>query len=117
MTWRKLGSVRRRASVVLNASGAGSVSFDVWSANHRWLIQSVVVKAAGAKPTLFPQVTITIGGSSDGLSAGGAWTGNQVTFHGEYEITAGDTLTINFASGTAGTLLTAIIDGDNYLWR
>lgn len=116
--WQEIGPVKRRASVKLDANGAGSVSFSVFSANHRWLIYEVVCKAAGNMPGIFPQVTLHIGGQAqDGLSEGGSWTGGQETFQGQVVMDACDDLSADFASGTAGTVVTVIINGVNYLWR
>ena len=117
-SWREIGPVRRRASVVLDANGNGSVSFDVYSANHRWVLDSVVVSMSGAQPTTFPQAVIYNGGQvAAGLSEGGTWLGGQQTFQGNIEMTAADTLMVQFSSGTPGATATAIIEGTNYLWR
>ena len=116
--WREIGPVRRRASVVLDANGNGSVSFDVYSANHKWELDSVVVNVSGALPTTFPQAVIYLGGQpAAGLSEGGTWLGGQETFQGQIIMTAADTLTIQFTAGTPGSTATAIIEGTNYLWR
>jgi hypothetical protein len=116
--WKATGPVHRRASVKLDGSGNGSVSFDVWSANHLWAISSVIVNVSAATPGVFPQVTLHIGGQAvPGLSAGASWTGNQETFQGRLEIGAGDSLSVDFVSGAAGAIATAIIDGESFLWR
>lgn len=116
--WREIGPVRRGQTCKLDSNGAGSIVFDVFSANHKWEIGSVVVKASGATPTLYPQVTLYNGlNMQDARSSGASWLGGQVTFHGLIEMNNADSLTVGFASGTAGTVLTAVVEGTNYLWR
>jgi hypothetical protein len=116
--WREIGPVRRRASVTLAADGTGSIPFSVYSANHKWIIWEVVVNAGGATPAIYPQVTLHVGGQAQaGLSEGASWLGNQETFQGRIEMTAADDLSVDFAGGVAGTVMTAIIEGTNYLWR
>lgn len=115
--WIEIGPVRRRKSVKLDASGNGSVQFEVFSANHRWLIYEVVVNVSGASPGTFPQVTLHVGSNSAGLSEGASWTGNQETFQGQIEMNAADDLSVDFTGGTPSQVATAIIEGVNYLWR
>ena len=116
--WLKIGPVRRGGRVTLDASGNGSIIFEVFSANHKWDIETVVIKAAGALPQIFPQVTLYNGiNQTDGRSAGASWLGGQVTFRGHMEMNNADALTVGFASGKAGTVVTAVIEGTNYLWR
>lgn len=116
--WRKVGPVRRGGKCTLDANGNGSIVLDVYSANSKFEIHSVVVKAAGAAPALFPQVTLYNGlNQTDQLSHGASWLGGQVTFHGHLEMNNADALTVGFAKGKAGTVMTAIIEGTNYLWR
>lgn len=116
--WQPVGPVRRASTVKLDGNGNGSILFEVFSANHKWDITSVVVKAAGAQPALFPQVTLYNGlNQQDARSEGASWTGGQVTFRGHIEMNNADSLTVGFATGTAGTVMTAVIEGDSYLWR
>jgi len=115
--WDRIGPVRRRASVKLDASGDGSVSFDVFTANSRWVIESVVCSASGATPALYPQAVLYVGGQQSGVSEGASWIGNQETFTGIIEMTGADTLTVAFSGGTSGTMMTVIIEGTNFLWR
>ncbi len=115
--WIESGLVHRSGRVVLDGSGNGTITFDVQHANQRWLLESVVVSQSGASPGVFPQVTLNVGGSNQGNSQGASWFGNQETFQGSIDMTAGDTLTVQFATGTAGATCSAVIDGKNYLWR
>jgi hypothetical protein len=116
--WRYIGPVRRGQTCKLDASGNGSIIFSVFSANHKFELDSVVVKAAGATPVLYPQVTLYNGiNMQDGRSQGASWLGGQVTFRGHIEMNNADDLTVGFASGTTGTVMTAVIEGSNYLWR
>lgn len=117
-SWTEIGPVRRGGRVVLDGTGAGSIIFEVFSANHKWDIDTVVVKAAGAVPQIFPQVTLYNGiNQTDQRSHGASWLGGQVTFRGHLEMNNADALTVGFASGKAGTVMTAVIEGKNYLWR
>lgn len=116
--WHYIGPIRRGQRTVLDASGNGSIVFDVFSANHKFELEHVVVKAAGAQPALFPTVTLYNGlNMQDARSQGGSWVGGQVTFRGKIIMDNADSLTVGFVQGTAGTVMTAVIDGDNYLWR
>jgi len=116
--WQEIGPVRRGQATKLDANGNGSIVFSVFSANHKFELQSIVVKAAGALPQIFPQVTLYNGiNQQDARSSGASWLGGQVTFRGHIEMNNADDLTVGFAKGIAGTILTAIIEGKNYLWR
>ena len=116
--WQEIGPVRRGGRVVLDANGNGSVILEVFSANHKWDIETVVCKAAGALPQIFPQVTLYNGiNQTDQRSQGASWLGGQVTFRGHLEMNNADALTVGFASGKAGTVMSVIIEGKNYLWR
>lgn len=117
-SWREVGPLHRTGQTVLDGSGAGQISFDVYSANHKWEIESVVVGIAGAQVGAYPQVVLYVGGQpSPGLSQGGTFLGGQETFQGFMTLTDADTLIVQFTTGTPGTRATAIIDGTNYLWR
>jgi hypothetical protein len=118
VTWQHIGPVKRGQKTKLDANGNGAIVFDVFSANHKWEIGSVVIKAQGATPVLFPQVTLYNGlNQVDASSHGASWVGGQVTFHGDIKMDNADSLTVGFAQGAAGTVVTAVIDGENYLWR
>jgi hypothetical protein len=115
--WVQQGTVRRRKSVTLDSNGNGTVSFGVdWSSNHKWVINSVIV-ATNQSPTTapYPTATVYVGGQQVGVSEGATWTGNQDTFSGVAEMTADD-LNVAFTGGVPGSVATAIIEGDSYLW-
>lgn len=115
--WVPTGSVRRRKSVTLDGNGNGTVTFGVdWSANHKWVITALIV-ATNQSPTTAPYPTATayLGGQQVGVMEGATWTGNQDTFLGETEMTCDD-LNVAFTGGVAGSVATAIIEGDSYLW-
>lgn len=116
--WQKVGPVRRGQRTTLDANGAGSIVFSVYSANHKFELETVVCKAAGAVPQLFPQVTLYKGvNQHDAMSHGASWLGGQVTFRGHIEMNNADDLTVAFSQGKAGTVVTAVIEGSSYLWR
>lgn len=117
-TWHLIGPVRRGQRTVLDSSGNGTIVFDVFSANHKFELEHVVVKAQGAQPALFPTVTLYNGlNQQDARSQGGSWVGGQVTFRGHIEMNNADSLTVGFVQGQPGTVMTAVIEGKNFLWR
>jgi hypothetical protein len=118
MTWQNVGAVRRRKAVILDASGNGSVNFDVPSANHKWTITDVVSSTDQAPATApYPTVTIYLGGQQAGVAEGASWTGNQDIFRGSIDMEPGLDLTIAYTGGIAGSKATAVIEGQGYLWR
>lgn len=119
-SWHEIGPVRRGQRTTLDASGNGQIVFSVFSANHKFELDSVVCKASGAEknPTLFPAATLYNGlNQQDARSSGASWIGGQVTFKGHFEMNNADDLTVGFAKGSAGLVVTAVIEGKNYLWR
>ena len=116
--WQRVGPVLRGQRVKLDANGNGSIVFSVFSANGKFELTTVVVRAAGAQPALFPTVVLYNGiNQADAKTAGGSWVGGQVTFRGHIEMNHADDLTVAFTQGVAGTVMSAVIDGTNYLWR
>lgn len=116
--WQRIGTVRRRAAVTLDGSGNGTVTFGVtYSANHKWVISDIIVATSQSQTTPpYPTATAYLGGQQVGVSEGATWTGNQDTMRGTIEMTAADDLTVSFTGGVAGSVATAIIEGDSYLW-
>jgi hypothetical protein len=118
MAYNSVGRVRRTGRATLDSNGNGQVMFDVPSANHRWILESVVVNVSGAAPGLYPQVVLYVGGvQSSGLSEGATWTGNQQTFTGRIDMDSGITLMVAFIKGPAAAMATAIIEGEAELWQ
>ncbi len=116
--WNRIGTVRRRLSVTLDGSGNGSVTFGVtYSANHKWVISDVLV-ATSQSPSQAPYPTATayLGGQQVGVSEGATWTGNQDVMRGQIEMTS-EELTVAFTGGLPGSVATAVIEGDSFLWR
>lgn len=119
MPWRQLeGTLRRSGSVVLDGNGDGSVTFAVFTANHRWVIRTLVVSTSQAQTSApYPQVVAYLGQNEQAArSEGGSWLGNQVTMRGDIDMDEGEDLTVAFTGGVAGTTATAVIEGDSYLW-
>lgn len=115
--WAYQGEVRRRKAVTLDGSGNGTITFGVdWSSNHKWVINSLIV-ATSQLPTTAPYPTATayLGGQQVGVSEGATWTGNQDVFQGIATMTCDD-LNVVFTGGVPGSVATAIIEGDSYLW-
>ena len=116
--WQRIGRRRKRASVTLDASGNGSVTFDADSANHKWAIEDVLLATSQAQTAVpYPTVTTYIGGQQVGVSEGASWIGNQDILRGLIELGPCDTLTVAFTGGVAGSVATAIAEGDSFLWR
>jgi hypothetical protein len=116
--WQKIGLRRKRASVTLDASGNGFVSFDADSANHKWVIDTVFCTTSQAQTAApYPQVITYVGGMQTGVAEGASWIGNQTTLRGPQEIGPCDTLNVQFNGGVAGSIATAIVEGSSYLWR
>jgi len=116
--WVQQGIVRRRKSVKLDGSGNGTITFGVdWSSNHKWVVSDIIV-ATNQPPTTAPYPTATayLGGQQVGVSEGATWTGNQDVMRGEVEMTADD-LIVSFTGGLAGSVATAVLEGDSYLLR
>lgn len=116
--WQHVGQRRKRASVTLDASGNGSVTFDADSANHKWVITDVILATNQAQTTApYPTATTYLAGQQIGVSEGASWIGNQDVLQGRIELGPCDTLTVAFTGGVAGSVATAIAEGENYLWR
>jgi hypothetical protein len=116
--WISQGLVRRRKSVVLDGNGNGSVSFGVdWSSNHKWVVSDIIVATSQASTQApYPTATAYLGGQQVGVSEGATWTGNQDIMRGQVEMTADD-LTVQFTGGLAGSVATAVLEGESFLWR
>jgi hypothetical protein len=116
--WHKIGPRRKRASVTLDGSGNGSVSFDADSANHKWVISSVILSTSQAQTTApYPTATTYLTGQQIGVSEGASWIGNQDVMEGTVELGPCESFTVAFTGGVAGSVATAIAEGDSYLWR
>jgi hypothetical protein len=114
--WAPVGEIRRRQSVTLDGSGNGAVTFTVWHANQRWVIEYVGVSTNQAPTTApYPTATVYEGPQQAGMSDGATWTGNQDTFRGRFVMDACTDLTVAFTGGVAGSAATVIIEGVNEL--
>lgn len=119
MGWTQIeGTLRRTARVTLDGNGNGSVMFEVFSANHRWQIRTLVASTDQAQTAApYPQVVAYLGQNQQAArSEGGSWLGNQVTMRGDVDMDAGEDLTVAFTGGVPGTVASVVIEGDSYLW-
>ena len=117
-SWSSTPTTGAVYSGTVSTTGNGSVSFDVFSANHRWVIDTVFCTTSQAQTTApYPQVIAYIGGMQAGVAEGASWVGNQTTLHGPQELTAADTLNVQFNGGAAASVATVVIEGSSYLWR
>ena len=116
--WQRIGTVRRRGSVTLDGSGNGTVTFYVtYSSNHKWVIADVVLATnQSSTQAPYPTATAYYGGQQVGVSEGATWTGNQDIMRGIIEMTD-EALNVAFTGGLAGSVATAVIEGDSFLWR
>ena len=116
--WRSVGQRRQRQAVTLDATGSGTVEFDVHSSNHKWNIDSVILATNQAQTTApYPTATTYLTGQQVGVSEGASWLGNQDTMSGNAEITSADTFTVAFTGGVTGSVATAIVEGEYFIWR
>ena len=116
--WNRQGLVRRRASVVLDSNGNGSVTFGVdYSTNHKWVIDDILVATSQSSTSPpYPTATVYLGGQQAGVSEGATWTGNQDVLRGAMTMTL-EELTVAFTGGLAGSTATVAIEGESFLWR
>lgn len=114
--WTEVGEIRRRLSVTLDASGNGSVQFNVRHANQRWIIGYINVTTNQAPTTApYPTATVYEGPQQAGMADGATWTGNQDTFRGRFVMDACTDLIVAFTGGVVGSVATVIIEGTNEL--
>lgn len=119
--------LKKAASVRLDATGHGTITFDPDSARQRWVVTTVIVKtdqafSAGTVPTVDLGLNATsIATLSDANHRGATWSGNQDTWTGEIDVGPADFLSVLFSppQGMAGTSLngvtaTAVITGVKY---
>ena len=113
------GVLKAGGSVVLDASGSGTITLDPQNARQRWEVDSVVVKtsqAATATPVPVAEVFINAA-SSPGNSQGATSSGSQDTFSGVGNVGPCDTLSIVFTAGIPGTTAFANVSGTKYTRR
>jgi hypothetical protein len=118
--WQEMQSqLKKSGTVVLNASGQGTIYFTPDSARQRWVINQVVVTTnqafnAGTVPT----VTLALNSNdittmSDGNNLGQTWSGNQDTYSGEQDVGPCDNFCVIFSppSGQSGSSMSGVICG------
>ena len=98
----------KRLAAVREAATAYKARFK--SAGQIHAVRSIDIATAP-----YPTATVYLGGQQVGVSEGATWTGNQDIFSGVAEMTCDD-LYVVFTGGVAGSIATAIIEGDSYLW-
>lgn len=104
-------------TVVLNAAGKGTITFDPDSARQRWVVTSVEVTTnqafnAGTVPTVNLGINSNdLTTMSDGNRRGATWSGNQDFWTGEIDVGPADFLSVIFGppAGQAGTSLVGVI--------
>jgi hypothetical protein len=105
--------LKKSASVTLNASGNGVLTFDPDNARQRWEVTSIVVKTnQAATATVVPVATAALNTAdiallSQGNHRGASWSGNLDTFSGQIDVGPCDFLTVAFSpppGATAGQI-------------
>lgn len=109
------GDLNEFGKVKLDASGNGTIDFDVDNAWQRWVIDSIVVSTSQASTqTPYPTAEVFAGPIAPPFSQGATWTGNQDTFKGRVDLDSGSELHVVFTAGIAGTIANARIHGKRY---
>ena len=109
------GQLAKFGSIVLNASGNGTIDFSVDNAWQRWVVRTVRVSTSQASTkTPYPTAEVFAGPISPGYSQGATWTGNSDTFTGETHVDDGTDLHVQFTGGIAGTTAYARVYGTRY---
>lgn len=131
-SWIEVSSqLSKAASVVLGATGAGTVEFDTDSANQRWEITNVVVSTnQAATATTIPVASLGLNADFLGNIAlsnqrGATWSANQDQWSGGViDVGHTDSFAVTFtpppgASGAplAGVTGTAVVTGTKYTRR
>ena len=122
--------LKASGTVVLDATGHGTLTFDPDSGSQRWEVTGVVVKTdQAATATTVPVATLalntnTLSGMSPGNQRGSTWSGNSDSFSGMVPVGPGDWLAVLFSPppGNAGTTLSgvrasAVVTGTKYTRR
>lgn len=117
--WVKVGNVNQVLRGTLGNQGFTRLQFAVTSSNRKWIIRSVVCttnQANNQQP--YPNVDVHIGMyGHDAMRVGSTWLGNQNVLTGEFEMDDGDDMFVAFSGGIPGSIATARITGDSYVWR
>lgn len=122
MAETEIESVLRAAdSVVLDANGLGTLTFEPDHANQRWVVTQVVVRTnQPATATTIPVATLarnaaTLATMSASSQEGASWAGNQDTFTGETDVGSCDSLSVFFSppAGQSGAPLAGFVASAN----
>lgn len=106
--------IPRSASVTLDGTGQGYVSFEIDNTNTLWSIDSVRVRtnqAANTAPVPRADTYKNFLGAPQ-ASEGGTFNGHFATSTGQTDLYVGDVLFVQWTGGIPGTVATATIFGD-----
>jgi hypothetical protein len=111
--------LKKTGSVILDASGNGTLYFDPDNANQRWEVTGIVVSTNQGMVTPYPVATVYVGPeTSPGNSQGATASGNQDTFgSGCIDVGNADQLAIVWTGGVPGTRAFAQLSGTKYTRR
>lgn len=125
-----VSQLKKSGTVVLDATGHGTLIFDPDSGSQRWEVTGVVVATnQAATATTVPVATLAINTPdlatmSQGNQRGSTWSGNSDSFTGLVPVGPGDFLAVLFGPppGNAGTALSgvrasAVVTGTKYTRR
>ena len=98
-------------TVVLNGSGAGTVTLAPDSF-RTWRIQTINVRTSQAPTqTPIPQCTIYLGSQGDGQILAQTWNGSRATATGDTLVQPSQPLIVRWENGVPGTSATVSIYG------
>ena len=104
--------IPRSASVVLDASGNGQVTFAIDNTNQRWLLDAVFVQTTQAPSQIpIPRADTYVNVISPAGWRGGTGSGNGDNATGRAILYVGDVLYVVWTAGVPGTKASATIDG------
>lgn len=127
------GQLKTSGSVVLSATGSGTITLSPTSASMRWLVTAVGVSTnQDATATVVPVAELALNATgkttmSSGNSFGASWSGNRDSFSGQMDVGPCDFLAVLFypAPGSTpaqiaelvGVIASAVVTGTRYTRR
>lgn len=102
----------RAASVKLDATGKGTVTFEIDNTNQRWVIDSAgCTTDQAADVTPIPRFDVYLNGTDNTHWRGGTDNGRRDLATGRVVLYPGDVLYGVWTGGIPGSTATALIDG------
>lgn len=105
------GVLNTAGSVVLDASGNGTVSFNTSNANQTWTVKNLAVYTLNTNPPV-PVCGVFLGSTASRQNQQGAtWSGNRATATANVTVGPCDTLNIMWTGGNPGDTATCVLGG------